>query len=101
MLTPGVPQISVSLFSLSVSMTLLRPKSAIMISASSAGVRKRRFSGLRSEQHENKARSGIQLLTAVHDSYIVDVYHGFEDGANEICSITGREYVGQIQETGR
>lgn len=48
MRTPGVPQISVSRWNRSSSITRLRPKSAIMISASSAGVRNSRFSGFKS-----------------------------------------------------
>ena len=47
--TPGVPQISVKRWNFSSSITRLRPKSAIMISASSACVRKSKFSGLRSK----------------------------------------------------
>jgi len=48
LLTPGVPQISVNIFNFSSSMTLLKPKSAIMISASSGGSRNSRFSGFKS-----------------------------------------------------
>lgn len=47
-LTPGVPQISVKTVSFSSSMTRLRPKSAIIMSASSAFERNKRFSGFRS-----------------------------------------------------
>jgi hypothetical protein len=47
-LTPGVPQISVNSESLLESITRLRPKSAIMMSASGAFERKRRFSGFKS-----------------------------------------------------
>lgn len=50
MRTPGVPQISVSRWNRSSSITRLRPKSAIMISASSAGVRNNKFSGFRSNK---------------------------------------------------
>ena len=47
-LTPGVPQISVNNCSLSSSMIRDRPKSAIIISASSAFVRNNKFSGFKS-----------------------------------------------------
>ena len=47
-LTPGVPQISVKRAILSDSITLLRPKSQIIISASSLGSLNSKFSGLRS-----------------------------------------------------
>ena len=46
--TPGVPQISVNKWNFSSSMTRERPKSAIMMSASSSFVRKSRFSGFKS-----------------------------------------------------
>jgi hypothetical protein len=91
--TPGVPQISVSWLSFSCSMTLLRPKSAIMISASSASVRKSRFSGFKSANATNHqwapdggARAAAR--TAVHDAGIVDVLHSDEDGAHERAGVT-------------
>jgi hypothetical protein len=49
-LTPGVPQISVSMLNFSPSITLLSPKSASIISASSSTVRNSKFSGFRSAQ---------------------------------------------------
>ena len=46
---PGVPQTSVSMFNLESGITLLNPKSTIIISEVRSGLeRKRRFSGLRS-----------------------------------------------------
>lgn len=53
LLTPGVPQISVNIFNFSSSMILLKPKSAIMMSASSCGVLNRRFSGFKSDKSIN------------------------------------------------
>lgn len=72
-LTPGVPQISVSIWNFSSSITRLRPKSAIIMSASSALVRKMRFSGFRSggqiKLYECQApikESSVPLCTIPH-----------------------------------
>jgi hypothetical protein len=84
--TPGVPQISVRALSLSSSMTLERPKSATMISASSSGVRKRRFSGFRSGDVTNELHISTRCLgkrTTVNDATCVDVLDGLGNGADE------------------
>jgi len=93
--TPGVPQISVSLVSLSVPTILLSPKSATMMSASSSLVRNKRFSGFKSIKTRYFQKIKIKVCrryvitrTTVNDSDIVDIFYRFKDGANEICGVT-------------
>jgi hypothetical protein len=96
-LTPGVPQISVNSESLLESITRLRPKSAIMMSASGAFERKRRFSGFKSVvctlSYQIISKRGDQR-TAVDDATIVDVFNGFKDSADECCCIAVQTCIG-------
>jgi len=93
LLTPGVPQTSVKSLNFSSSITRLKPKSAIIISASSAFDLKSKFSGLRSaEVPETSDEDIIEYWiridhTAMNDPSIVDVLDGFEDRADEFCSV--------------
>lgn len=89
-LTPGVPQISVNILNFSSSITRLSPKSAIMMSASSALVRKRRFSGLRSGERSVASQSREIRCTAMNDACLMDIFHGDENGADEFCRVAGK-----------
>lgn len=76
-------------------MTRLKPKSAIMISASSFFVRKIRFSGLRSTWFCKSGLVGVMpeneiYVTSVDDTTIVDVLDGLHNGSNEFGGIAGR-----------
>jgi hypothetical protein len=67
-------------------MTLERPKSATMMSASSSGVRKRRFSGFRSGDVKIELHISTRCVgkrTAVNNATCVDVLDGLSDGADE------------------
>ena len=93
-LTPGVPHISVRRVSFSSSIILLSPKSAIMISASSAEVRKSKFSGLRSRTMKKAVINPADLqiktlwpLTPMNDPAVMDVLHRLENSAHKESSI--------------
>ena len=85
LLTPGVPQTSVSKSNLGSSKILLKPKPVSMISASSCGVLNSRFSGVISDNFintrvfVNKWKIGH---TAVNDARIVNVLESIDDGIN-------------------
>lgn len=89
--TPGVPQISVSTLSLSSSMMRERPKSAIMMSASSAFVRNSKFSGFRSVHSRQELSVRMtKLLTPMDNPAFVDVLDGPHDSADEVGCIAAR-----------
>lgn len=66
-----------------------RPKSAIMRSASSATLRKSRFSGLRSVILELALTlvAGFRLLTSMHDALIMKIIDCTGDNAYKMTSI--------------
>lgn len=91
--TPGVPQISVRSCSFSSSIMRLRPKSAIIMSASSFFVRNSKFSGFKSVMVDINERvfnnvSEKPRNTSVYNAALMNVLDSLEHGAHKVGGIT-------------